>query len=937
MASITYDGQSFMIDGRRIWIVAGTIHYARMPREHWAGRIHAAKMAGLNTVSTPVYWARHEPRQGQFDFTGDNDIRHFVELIHEAGMWCILRPGPFVDSGWDLGGLPSWLLSVPNMKLRTANQAFLEASSRYITALAQQVRDLQVTSPGAGGPILLVQNEFGWTCGHDDLALAYLGELNRYFRESGLTVPTINANDLWQGVEGEIDCWTGFDNLLSNMRQLAAVRPDQPRVVIDFRVGQSDVWGQPASRPLTPGMVMRRLAEVLAGAGQYNLSPFYGGTNFGFSGGRLPETPESFLTTSYDSGAPLNEFGAPGPLYHAVKRVSTFASRFGRVLANLDPKRQVVVQHPGTGNGRGTPVVVHVPGTQGSVAFIFGDEVAGGKKEGGRVVTLLLPDGSPLPVEMGAQPVVWCLFDTRLTGRTTLDYCNLSAFAVLGRVLVCFGPAGSRGVLSINGSRLEVDVPGGDEPTVVEHEGVAVVVCSTEQIDATYVDDEAVYVGVAGIERLRQGGTQAVALPDGRAYTRISATGQVTTHKGVVVAGGAGAAGRSRRRRGAGAGAGEGAAVGRVALGEWEAAPATEHATGESARYASIPGPADLDSLGAPTGYGYYRIRFKSNAAKKHRVMLPQAAHRAHLILDGEHAGVVGLGPGAEPLATLHLKKKTHTLVVLAENLGRLSGGQNMGQRVGLYGHAWSVSPLRVKAPKVEQGEPLDVLAVDAPFWYVHRGETTDAARLTWTFTHRRKSPVFVRLCHLRGRGLVLVNGVPVHAFDSAGLPDIMLDSETLSRGNNTVQLALLGPPGITAAMAADLSRAAHFFEGEACLTDGEGVEWAFAKWEPPTEEAYGRSGEPVAGLPCWWRTRFTPDDSDAPLMLDLTGMTKGQIYINGRHLGRYFVATPDGKAVPPQSRYYVPRPMLHAGAPNELVLFEEHGASPEKCALVTG
>src|SRR5690606_11164261 len=156
----------------------------------------------LNTVSTPVYWARHEPRQGQFDFTGDNDIRHFVELIHEAGMWCILRPGPFVDSGWDLGGLPSWLLSVPNMKLRTANQAFLEASSRYLTALAQQVRDLQVTSPGAGGPILLVQNEFGWTCGHDDLALAYLGELNRYFRESGLTVPTINANDLWQGVEG---------------------------------------------------------------------------------------------------------------------------------------------------------------------------------------------------------------------------------------------------------------------------------------------------------------------------------------------------------------------------------------------------------------------------------------------------------------------------------------------------------------------------------------------------------------------------------------------------------------------------------------------------------------------------------------------------------------------------------------------------------------
>ena len=68
MASVTYDGRSFMLDGRRIWLVSGSIPYFRLPRASWADRIHAAKLAGLNTVDVPVAWHRHEPRPGQFNF-----------------------------------------------------------------------------------------------------------------------------------------------------------------------------------------------------------------------------------------------------------------------------------------------------------------------------------------------------------------------------------------------------------------------------------------------------------------------------------------------------------------------------------------------------------------------------------------------------------------------------------------------------------------------------------------------------------------------------------------------------------------------------------------------------------------------------------------------------------------------------------------------------
>src|SRR6185295_2978823 len=135
MPSMTYDGRSFMLDGRRIWLVSGSIPYARIPHESWADRIHAAKLAGLNAIETSVFWNRHEPRPNHFDFKGDNDLRRFVQLCGQAGMYCILRIGPFIGQDWDFGGLPAWLMSVKNVKFRAMSGPFLEACSRYISAV----------------------------------------------------------------------------------------------------------------------------------------------------------------------------------------------------------------------------------------------------------------------------------------------------------------------------------------------------------------------------------------------------------------------------------------------------------------------------------------------------------------------------------------------------------------------------------------------------------------------------------------------------------------------------------------------------------------------------------------------------------------------------------------------------------------------------------
>jgi hypothetical protein len=909
MASVTYDGRSFMLDGRRVWIVGGSIHYARLPREDWADRIAAAKQAGLNTIETPVVWSRHEPRSGQFDFTGDNDLRHFVRLVGEAGMHVILRTGPFVGAGYDAGGIPAWLVSQADVVPRTASGPFLEACSRFITALAGQVKDLQVTSAGRGGPILLVQSEHAWTCGNDDLARAYLGELLRYLREAGISVPVVNSNGLWQAVEGEIECWAGSTDLLAISRQLMEVHPRHPRLVVDLRMGDHTVWGRAEPAAMSPEAALRAAAESLAGVSQFVLNPFAGGHAFGFAAGRSPQSADAYLTTRQDNGALVKADGERTPAYSMLRRLTMFASRFSRVLAHLDPDDRPVVLAP-TDDENG-PTIVPTRGSQGAVVFIFGK--MGQKRAKPQHATLLLRDGSTLHAPVGSSGTAWCVFDVLLAGRSQLDYASLSAFAAVGSVLVVFGPAGSTGVVSVNGSPIEVTVPTGKNPDLHDHEGVCVVVASEEQLDSIQITDEGVLLGVAGFDE----GGRPLATPGGKQYTFIAPDGKRAARK---------AEGSARR----------GGPARSVAL-RWEAAHITPYLTGESPRFAAIDGPADLSSLGAPYGYGWYRMQFRSAGPKKLRLAAPAAADRVQVFLDGQPCGVIGRGPGAHGELSLQLKKAQHNVVVLAENLGRPAGGQDLKPRKGLYGELYELAAFKAGRSKTVEGAPIELLSMRAPLWEVRVGDVTHPERVAWSFMHRRKSPIIVRISEVAWRGLVVLNGKPIHFFEPGADNDLLLEGEMLSRGNNTLELAVAADSVASEKLGdvlAALAKHTSFFEGVDTL--GGKVDWAFAQWEAPSPTAYDplpKSAKDAPVGPAWYRTEFETPESDRNLVLTIDGLSKGQMYLNGRHVGRYF-ASADGKAVPPQREYLLPRAWLAASGANELTLFDEHGGDPDKCTL---
>src|SRR5215472_15761588 len=111
-------GEQFQLDGKPFQIISGDMHYARVPRQYWRDRMRKMKAMGLNTLTTYVFWNLHEPKPGRFDFTGNLNIAAYVRIAQEEGLWVIVRPGPYICSEWEFGGLPAWLLSTPGMKVR---------------------------------------------------------------------------------------------------------------------------------------------------------------------------------------------------------------------------------------------------------------------------------------------------------------------------------------------------------------------------------------------------------------------------------------------------------------------------------------------------------------------------------------------------------------------------------------------------------------------------------------------------------------------------------------------------------------------------------------------------------------------------------------------------------------------------------------------------
>ena len=136
MGSFGYKGKDFLLDGKPFTILSGSIHYFRTVPEYWRDRLRKLRQCGFNTVETYTCWNLHERREGEFDFTGMLDLGRFVDIAAEEGLYCIVRPGPYICAEWMGGGIPAWLLNKEGMALRTEESSRTSPMKNFILPAA---------------------------------------------------------------------------------------------------------------------------------------------------------------------------------------------------------------------------------------------------------------------------------------------------------------------------------------------------------------------------------------------------------------------------------------------------------------------------------------------------------------------------------------------------------------------------------------------------------------------------------------------------------------------------------------------------------------------------------------------------------------------------------------------------------------------------------
>ena len=356
------------------WIpVMGEVHFSRLKKENWKEELEKVKAGGVTLVSTYLFWIYHEETEGIYDFSGDNDIRSFVETCKELGLYVALRIGPWAHGECRNGGFPDWLMK-KDMKLRTNDPAYLSEVRKWYGKIAEEVKGLFYKD---GGNIVVVQIENELVNNAEHLA-----ELKKIAVECGMEAPIYTVTG-WNSktgamipVEEVIPVFGGYCEAPWS-KKTTRLEPSSHYFFIHERndsaigsdliaVRNKDGWQLPYEdypfatcelgggieithhrRPIIRPMDIYALSLVKLGVGN-NLPGYYmyhGGTNkigkySTFQESKETGYPNDYPVLSYDFQAPLSEYGEARGQYGLLNLLHLFLQDFGEGFACLIPVEQ---------------------------------------------------------------------------------------------------------------------------------------------------------------------------------------------------------------------------------------------------------------------------------------------------------------------------------------------------------------------------------------------------------------------------------------------------------------------------------------------------------------------------------------------------------------------------------------------------------------------
>ena len=313
--------KTFLLNGQPFIVKAAEVHYPRIPRPYWEHRIQMCKALGMNSVCIYIFWNIHEQKEGEFNFTDNNDVAEFCRIAQKNGMYVIVRPGPYVCAEWEMGGLPWWLLKKKDIKLRERDPYFMERVKLFEQKVGEQLKPLIIQN---GGPIIMMQveNEYG-SYGEDKPYVSEIRDCLRgiYGKELSLFQCDWSSNFEKNGLDDltwTMNFGTGA-NIDEQFRRLGELRPNAPKMCSEFWSGWFDKWGaRHETRPAKD--MVEGMDEMLSKGISFSLYMTHGGTSFGhWAGANSPGFAPD--VTSYDYDAPINEWGLATPKFWELRKM----------------------------------------------------------------------------------------------------------------------------------------------------------------------------------------------------------------------------------------------------------------------------------------------------------------------------------------------------------------------------------------------------------------------------------------------------------------------------------------------------------------------------------------------------------------------------------------------------------------------------------------
>lgn len=486
--------------------VMGEIHPSRVRESDWSRELDKMKEGGITVVACYLFWSHHEAKEGQFDWTGNRNIRRFVQLCGEKDLLVVLRIGPFCHGECYLGGIPDWLVAEDNVTLRSLDPRFMQAVGNLYQQIGEQTKGLYGCTNQQ--PIIGVQIEN--ECGGE--VWPYMKALKELAVSKGIRPPFFTRTG-WPAMKdaefGEMlplygDYADGFwdreftdmpggypdafcfrSSRLSNVIATEVFGTNQSR-----KMEQSDLSYPYFTCELGGGMMTsyaRRihifdhdaiaLAICKIGSGS-NLPGYYmyhGGTNPTHPKHSMGELTNSPFTNwndlpymSYDFQCPVGEMGQINPSYYELRRLHHFLAHWGAELSDYD----VVFPATNSEDGRQDSLLRYTVRTDGMRGFVFVNnyqrmQTLSDKKQ--IQFKLNRTDGSSLifpsqPVDILDGTVCWLPFGLNLSGHV-LDFATVMPYDQLqdkGSTIYLFATVpGIQPELSIDG-KLYSPTPGTD-------------------------------------------------------------------------------------------------------------------------------------------------------------------------------------------------------------------------------------------------------------------------------------------------------------------------------------------------------------------------------------------------------------------------------------------------------------------------------------------